>query len=102
MADESAGAFGMASAVLHLTPDSRGHHCQQSLALSCIFELQVPEKLQSLFQANYDLLLSIFNPEGWLDITYVDQDTRIGRDDKGNVFVLARAHDHGSSDSSSS
>ncbi|KAF6256783.1 hypothetical protein COO60DRAFT_79493 [Scenedesmus sp. NREL 46B-D3] len=24
----------------------------------------VPEKLQSLFQANYDLLLSIFNPEG--------------------------------------
>ncbi|WIA18878.1 hypothetical protein OEZ85_003551 [Tetradesmus obliquus] len=62
----------------------------------------VPEKLQSLFQANYDLLLSIFNPEGWLDITYVDQDTRIGRDDKGNVFVLARAHDHGSSDSSSS
>lgn len=62
--------------------------------------VQVPEKLQSLFQANYDLLLSIFNPEGWLDITYVDQDTRVGRDDKGNIFVLARAHDISSGSSS--
>jgi hypothetical protein len=71
--------------------------------MSDFLSLQVPEKLQSLFQANYDLLLSIFNPEGWLDITYVDQDTRVGRDDKGNIFVLARAHDNnGSSGSSSS
>jgi PAP_fibrillin len=50
----------------------------------------VPEQLQSLFQANYALLLSIFNPEGWLDITYVDDDMRVGRDDKGNLFVLQR------------
>ncbi len=41
-------------------------------------------------QANYELLLSIFNPEGWLDTTYVDDQHRIGRDDKGNVFVLER------------
>jgi hypothetical protein len=50
-----------------------------------------PKQLDQLFRKNYDLLLSIFNPEGWLDITYVDDDFRIGRDDKGNLFVLERA-----------
>jgi hypothetical protein len=50
----------------------------------------VPQQFQKLFEKNYDLLLSIFNPEGWLDITYVDEQHRIGRDDKGNVFVLER------------
>ena len=50
----------------------------------------VPQQFQKLFEKNYDLLLSIFNPEGWLDITYVDAEHRIGRDDKGNVFVLER------------
>jgi hypothetical protein len=51
---------------------------------------QVPEQLQQLFQQNYDLLLSVFNPEGWLDITFVDDELRVGRDDKGNIFVLER------------
>nr|XP_029118387.1 probable plastid-lipid-associated protein 7, chloroplastic isoform X2 [Elaeis guineensis] len=41
-------------------------------------------------QKNYDLLLAIFNPEGWLEITYVDDTMRIGRDDKGNIFILER------------
>ena len=50
----------------------------------------VPQQFQTLFEKNHDLLLSIFNPEGWLDITYVDAKHRIGRDDKGNVFVLER------------
>lgn len=50
----------------------------------------VPEKLLNLFKKNYDLLLSIFNPEGWLEITYLDNTTRIGRDDKGNMFLLER------------
>jgi hypothetical protein len=27
---------------------------------------------------------------GWLDITYLDQDTRIGRGNEGNVFVLRK------------
>ena len=49
-----------------------------------------PEQLQKLFQKNYDLLLSIFNPDGWLDITYVDNAVRVGRDSKGNVFYLER------------
>ncbi len=53
--------------------------------------LQVPKALERLFASNYDMLLSIFNPEGWLDITYVDDTHRIGRDDKGNVFYLQRS-----------
>lgn len=52
---------------------------------------QVPKALEQLFASNHDLLLSIFNPEGWLDITYVDDTHRIGRDDKGNVFYLQRS-----------
>lgn len=50
----------------------------------------VPDQLLKLFQKNYGVLLSIFNPEGWLEITYVDDTTRIGRDDKGNIFLLER------------
>jgi PAP_fibrillin len=52
--------------------------------------LQEPRQLQQLFEQNFDLLLSIFNPEGWLDITYVDESHRVGRDDKANVFFLER------------
>jgi len=29
-------------------------------------------------------------PEGWLDTTYLDNDVRLGRGDKGSVFVTAR------------
>mmetsp|Transcript_11764 Transcript_11764/g.24678 ORF Transcript_11764/g.24678 Transcript_11764/m.24678 type:complete len:277 (-) Transcript_11764:836-1666(-) len=50
----------------------------------------VPDKLQALFEKNFDLLLAIFNPEGWLELTYVDEEMRIGHDDKGNVFVLEK------------
>ncbi|XP_062225634.1 fibrillin protein 5 homolog isoform X3 [Phragmites australis] len=50
-----------------------------------------PDQLMNIFQKNYDLLLAIFNPEGWLEITYVDESLRIGRDDKENIFVLERA-----------
>ncbi|THG16087.1 hypothetical protein TEA_014809 [Camellia sinensis var. sinensis] len=48
------------------------------------------DKLMNVFRKNYDLLLDIFNPEGWLEITYVDDTLRIGRDDKGNIFILER------------
>lgn len=54
-----------------------------------------PEALEQLFKANYQLLLSIFNPEGWLEVTYLDEELRIGRDDKGNVFVVERAAEGG-------
>ncbi|KAL0379174.1 UNVERIFIED_CONTAM: Fibrillin protein 5 [Sesamum radiatum] len=52
-----------------------------------------PEQLMNVFRKNYDLLLGIFNPEGWLEITYVDDTLRIGRDDKGNMFILERLED---------
>ncbi|XP_054806608.1 fibrillin protein 5 homolog isoform X2 [Prosopis cineraria] len=55
-----------------------------------------PDQLMNVFRKNYDVLLSIFNPEGWLEITYVDDAMRIGRDDKGNIFVLERFQDHNS------
>ncbi|KAI8018045.1 hypothetical protein LOK49_LG04G01621 [Camellia lanceoleosa] len=49
-----------------------------------------PNQLMNVFRKNYELLLDIFNPEGWLEITYVDDTLRIGRDDKGNIFILER------------
>lgn len=59
------------------------------LRLSCVCR-QEPKQLNALFKKNYDLLLSIFNPDGWLEITFVDEQHRLGRDDKGNVFLLER------------
>ncbi|XXG44786.1 hypothetical protein AAC387_Pa02g0045 [Persea americana] len=47
-----------------------------------------PDQLMNIFQKNYDLLLAVFNPEGWLEISYIDESMRIGRDDKGNIFIL--------------
>ncbi|TKY60396.1 plastid-lipid-associated protein 7 [Spatholobus suberectus] len=56
-----------------------------------------PDQLLNVFRKNYDLLLGIFNPEGWLEITYVDDTMRIGRDDKSNIFVLERSDDSNNS-----
>ncbi|GMI99376.1 hypothetical protein HRI_003606900 [Hibiscus trionum] len=50
-----------------------------------------PDQLMNVFRKNYDILLGIFNPDGWLEITYVDDTMRIGRDDKGNLFILQRS-----------
>lgn len=63
---------------------------EKRVAIEFLGSELVPEQLAALFEKNYDLLLKIFNPEGWLDITYVDDDLRVGRDDKGNVYVLER------------
>ncbi|XP_057732113.1 fibrillin protein 5 homolog [Arachis stenosperma] len=41
------------------------------------------DQLMHVFRKNYNLLLGIFNPEGWLEITYVGDTIRIGRDNKG-------------------
>ena len=49
-----------------------------------------PEALQTLFASQLPLLLSIFNPEGWLEISFLDGVHRVGRDDKGHCFVLER------------
>ncbi|KAL5999982.1 Fibrillin protein 5 [Asimina triloba] len=50
-----------------------------------------PDELMNIFRKNYEILLAIFNPEGWLELTYVDETLRIGRDDKGNIFILERS-----------
>ncbi|KAJ0096704.1 hypothetical protein Patl1_27725 [Pistacia atlantica] len=52
-----------------------------------------PDQLMNMFRKNYDILLGIFNPDGWLEITYVDDTMRIGRDDKGNIFILERSEE---------
>ena len=49
-----------------------------------------PEQLDKMFAKHMPMLLEIFNPEGWLDVTYVDEEMRVGRDGSGNVFVLER------------
>ncbi|MDM9385422.1 MULTISPECIES: PAP/fibrillin family protein [unclassified Chlorogloeopsis] len=38
-----------------------------------------------------DFPLNSNEQQGWLDITYLDQDLRIGRGNEGSVFVLAKA-----------
>jgi hypothetical protein len=30
------------------------------------------------------------NPQGWLEITYLDENLRISRGNEGNVFILER------------
>ncbi|MGB3207705.1 MAG: PAP/fibrillin family protein [Crinalium sp.] len=37
-----------------------------------------------------DFKINSNNQQGWLDITYLDQDLRIGRGNKGSVFVLTK------------
>ena len=55
-----------------------------------------PPALDALFcPPRLPLLLAIFNPEGWLDTTFVGGGLRVGRDDKGHVFVLERQAEGG-------
>jgi PAP_fibrillin len=49
-----------------------------------------PAQLEKMFGDRLPLLLEVFNPEGWLEVTYVDAAFRVGRDYRGNVFVLER------------
>jgi hypothetical protein len=37
-----------------------------------------------------DWALNPRDQNGWLDITYLDQDLRIGRGNQGSVFVLTK------------
>lgn len=49
-----------------------------------------PRKLMDMLGSNVELLLELFNPEGYLEIGYVDDALRIGRDHNGNVFVMEK------------
>ncbi len=37
-----------------------------------------------------DIAVNSDNQQGWLDITYIDNDLRIGRGNEGSVFVLSK------------
>lgn len=52
-----------------------------------------PVALSKILGENEALLVQIFNPDGYLDITYVDESLRIGRDNKGKVFVLEKVEE---------
>lgn len=54
-----------------------------------IQQLQTTRKF-SLLQG-IDFHINRQNQSGWLEITYLDQDLRIGRGNQGNIFVLRRA-----------
>jgi hypothetical protein len=38
----------------------------------------------------FDFAIKSNNQQGWLDITYIDDDLRIGRGNEGSVFVLTK------------
>lgn len=66
---------------------------QSRVNVSMIESRLEPESLERLLGDNQSLLTQIFNPDGHLDITYVDESLRIGRDNKGYVFVLEKMQD---------
>lgn len=47
--------------------------------------LNSPEKLKAI-----DFEIDAQRKPGWLDVTYLDQDLRIGRGNEGSLFVLAK------------
>ncbi|MDG2989403.1 PAP/fibrillin family protein [Candidatus Synechococcus calcipolaris G9] len=50
----------------------------------------IPQLQSSRPLAALDLPLNSNDQQGWLDITYLDQDLRIARGNEGSLFILAR------------
>ncbi|BAY44890.1 fibrillin [Scytonema sp. HK-05] len=59
-----------------------GYHSPESF----IQQLEVGKKLTAI-----DFPLNSKEQQGWLDITYIDDNLRIGRGNEGSVFVLTKA-----------
>ncbi|MDJ0734525.1 MAG: PAP/fibrillin family protein [Nostocaceae cyanobacterium] len=53
---------------------------------SLIEKIESTKKLTAI-----DTALNSNEQQGWLDITYIDEDLRIGRGNEGSVFVLSKA-----------
>lgn len=53
---------------------------------SLIEQIEVGKKLTAI-----DFPLNRDKQQGWLDITYIDDNLRIGRGNEGSVFVLTKA-----------
>ena len=65
------------------------------IGLQRFFNYKSPESFIKQIESGKKFLPLDFKIEprdraGWLDITYLDEDMRIGRGNEGNVFVLAR------------
>jgi len=66
------------------------------LGLQRLVGYQTPDKFIQQIEAGnkftaIDFPLNSRDQQGWLDITYLDQDLRIGRGNKDSVFVLVKA-----------
>ncbi|KAF8048160.1 hypothetical protein N665_2636s0002 [Sinapis alba] len=62
----------------------------QSVEITYESSTIMPDQLMNIFKKNMNLLLGIFNPEGLFEISYLDEELQVGRDGKGNVFVLEK------------
>ena len=65
------------------------------IGLQRFFSYQSPDKFIKDIETGkkflpFDFSLANRERQGWLDITYLDEDMRIGRGNQGNVFVLAK------------
>ncbi len=84
------GGAGKGSLRLDASFSATGADHPRRVDISLSSAALTPPALDSLLGQHMALLLSIFNPEGWLETTFADERLRVGRDDKGRVFVLER------------
>lgn len=90
---------GVVSVVAAITPTSERRvqvQFQRSvLGLQRVVGYQSPQQWIELLNIQprtraIDFTISPQRQPGWVDITYLDQDLRIGRGNEGNLFVLAK------------
>jgi hypothetical protein len=65
------------------------------IGLQNLLDYQSPEELVEKIESGnpmtaLDLPIDERNQDNWLDITYLDEDLRIGRGHRGNLFVLTK------------
>lgn len=65
------------------------------IGLQNLLDYQSPEELVEKIESGngltaLDLPIDEQNQDNWLDITYLDEDLRIGRGHRGNLFVLTK------------
>lgn len=91
---------GLVSVVAQFTPVSKRRvdvRFQRGIVgLQRWLGYQSPKALIECIEAGqrfwgFDFKIEPQNQQGWLDITYLDHDLRIGRGNQGSVFVLSRS-----------